>query len=211
MTTSTKITIARALVELKTLKGRIERASEVPVLMVKVGEGDKSKPADPSYRTLAEAEQAMLSNHQSLIGLLKRREAVKRALVKANAETEVTIDGVVYSLAEAIEMKAFVCIRKHVLLRLGAQLRRESGVVGVKNSELETRIDSLRQTQGDNVELLERNIADMRVRGTVSLVDPNGLKKFIEAEELKINNFLTEVDVALNEVNASTQIDVVQA
>lgn len=208
---TSEITIARGLVELKTLKGRIERASDAPLVMVKIGKDAHSKPTDASYQTVQDAEATLRANHQSLLGLFQRREAIKRAIVKANANTEVTIGDKKYTLAEAIEMKAFVNVRRHALVRMGLQLRRESGVVGATNTALEARIDEQRKVSGDNTDLLQRNIDDMRGRGEAALIDPNGVQKFITAEEERINAFLTEVDVALNEVNAATKIEVVIA
>ena len=210
MSETNKISIARALVELKSLGGRIERAATQPVVSVVLGEAEVAKPNDNTFKDVESLKVALKSNFDSLQGLIQRRELIKRALVKANAETTVTIGGKNYTLAEAIEMKKFVVSRKAFLNRLQLQLRSVSATVGTKTTELQNRIDAYSKEQADNgnEELVKNTIADMRKRGTPSIVSPVDLQAFITKEMSGIEEFEQEVDIALNETNAATKIEV---
>lgn len=210
MSETNKISIARALVELKSLGGRIERAATQPVVSVILGEAEVAKPNDNAFKDVESLKVALKSNFDSLQGLIQRRELIKRALVKANAETTVTIGGKNYTLAEAIEMKKFVVSRKAFLNRLQLQLRSVSATVGTKTTELQNRIDAYSKEQADNgnEELVKNTIADMRKRGTPSIVAPVDLQAFITKEMSGIEEFEQEVDIALNETNAATKIEV---
>ena len=57
MSGTTKISIARALVELKSLGGRIERAATLPVVSVVLGEGELAKPNDNTFKDLETVEE----------------------------------------------------------------------------------------------------------------------------------------------------------
>ena len=205
------ISIARGLVELKSLGGRIERAGNLAVVGVVIGSGAFAKPVDAAFATVELAKGQFVSNFDSIQGLIKRRESVKRAIVKANAATTVTIDGKTYSLAEAIEMKKFVSVRKTFLTRIAAQLRSAAATAGSHQTSLNTRIDTYRREQGEsaNAELVTASIEDMRKRGEPSILAPTDLNKFISEEMANIEKFEQEVDVALNETNAATQMEVV--
>lgn len=211
MSDTNKISIARALVELKTLGGRIERAASQPMIGVLVGVGEVAKPLDAQFKTQEDASKAFLGNFNTASDLIKRREAVKRAVVLANASTKVKIADVEYTLAEAIEMKKFVSVRKRFLENLRTQLVRVTGQVNNANATLDARIDAYRRDQGENAnaELVENTVKDMRERSAGSLIAPKDLGEFIRTELQAIEDFEQEVDVALNETNAATLIDVV--
>ena len=210
MSGTVKISIARALVELKSLGGRIERAAALPVVGVVLGEGELAKPNDNAFKDLETLKAALKGNFDSLQALILRRELVKRAVVTANASTTVTIGDKDYTLAEAIEMKKFVVSRKAFLSRLQLQLRSVSATVGTKKTELENRIDAYSKEQADNTneDLVKTTVEDMRKRGTPSIVAPVDLQQFITTQLNEIEVFEQEVDVALNETNAATQIEV---
>lgn len=206
-----RITIARALVELKSLKGRIERAGSLPMVSVVVGQEGNARPYDSTFQTITALNTALVSNFDSVLGLMKRREAVKRAIVKANAETSVDIAGKTYTLAEAIEMKTFVGSRKAFIQNLQRQLRSCVGSVTSLNAQMESRIDAQRNEQASaSPEVIEANINDIRLRSTATLVSHQDFQAYINAQMTEIENFEQEVDVALNEKNASTEIEVTE-
>lgn len=204
-----KITIARALVELKSLKGRIERAGSTPVVGIIVGEGEHARPVDNTFTSKDTMATTLQGNFDSIVALMKRREAIKRAIVKGNASTIVKIGGKDYTLAEAIEMKTFVGSRKAFLQNLSRQLRSASSTVSSLQKQLEERVDSRRSEMGEaGEEVLSAAINDIRSRHTPSMLAHTDLQTYINSQMAEIEDFEQEVDVTLNEVNAATLIDV---
>lgn len=202
------ITIARALVELKSLKGRIERAGSVPMASIVIGTGTNARPYDSTFRDVTSLNAALQGNFDSAIALMKRREAIKRAIVKANALTTVTIAGKEYTLAEAIEMKTFAGSRKAFIQNLQRQLRTVTSSVTQLNSQMDARIDTQRSSTTASEGVVAATVEDIRARDTATLVSHQDLQAYIANELTAIDDFEQEVDVALNEANAKTEIEV---
>ena len=89
-----KITITRALVELKTVDKRIEKALEGAVFITHKCASDEN----PKHKITE-------NRLQQVTDLIERRKNLKAAIVKSNATTKVVIDSNEYTVAEAIERK----------------------------------------------------------------------------------------------------------
>ena len=98
MTTET-MTIHEALSELKIIGDRIESAIRKEFVTVNK-KSNKKVNGIPIDDVVANIE----SRYQKVNDLIKRRNAIKRAVSISNAKTEVIISGVTYTVAEAIEM-----------------------------------------------------------------------------------------------------------
>ena len=98
MTTET-MTIHEALSELKIIGDRIESAIRKEFVTVNK-KSNKKVNGIPIDDVVANIE----SRYQKVNDLIKRRNAIKRAVSISNAKTEVVISGVTYTVAEAIEM-----------------------------------------------------------------------------------------------------------
>ena len=93
--------IHKALCELKILDDRISRAVDdcryvgvTKIVSKRVGS-----------QTVDEFCNSVKDGYKSAMDLIKRRQAIKTAVVKSNATTTVVIGGNTYTIAEAIEMK----------------------------------------------------------------------------------------------------------
>jgi RNase P subunit RPR2 len=105
-----KISIARALIELKTLEKRIEKKlNEIEPVTILTGNtlesGITSKEA---------FEKSVKASYQSLIGLIEHKRKLKAAIVKSNAVTVVEVAGEKMTVAEAIERKSSIEIEKNI-------------------------------------------------------------------------------------------------
>ena len=94
------MTIHKALSELKTLGDRINSAMEEATFVV----ANKHSNAKIGGQSIAEFSQAAQQSLQSVMTLINRRNAIKRAVTRSNAETMVNINGKEYTVAEAIDM-----------------------------------------------------------------------------------------------------------
>lgn len=215
MGTMEKMTVHRALAELKTMDARITKAiNDVPYTMAVKHSAEKI-----NGMLINDFKDSIKSGYQKACDLIARRDAMKRAVVLSNAKTTVTIGGKNYTVAEAIDAKNNGVEFKENMLRTityqhqtaQTELNRNSGeaiekraeqyvlsVIGAQPKDSKMTVDSdamkaLRQTYIEN--------------NTYDLIDPLGVAKIMENLETEINEFLTEVDAALSVSNALTVIE----
>lgn len=210
--TNETMTIHKALIELKTLENRIGK---------EIGNADfvianKHSNKKVSGVSVEEYSQMMKADYQKITDLIKRRNAIKKAVVLSNAVTKVTIGGSEYTVAEAIEMKNHGMEHKETLLkyieRQYADVKRY--IENSNGSELERKADAYVATLYGNSDM--KNLADdvQKVRKdfieaqSFELVDPIGVEKVIESLKKEIDEFMVDVDSTLSVSNALTTIEI---
>ena len=201
-----KISITRALAQVKSLNDRIQRGTAVPFTTVQVG--GKHATGKP----LQEVEQTLKASLQSVKDLIAQRQALKAAIVRSNAVTNVTIAGTVMTVAEAIERKTSIALEQGLLQQLRGQQAQVSASVERTNVDVQKRLEQLlitavgkdRQTSSAELDAIT---GPFKAQNEAKAVDPNDVQKVIDAMSTEIDAFLLEVDFALSEVNATTQIE----
>lgn len=210
--TTEKMTVHKALSELKVIDSRIDNAYSDFVLANKHS-NDKilGIPLD-------EVKSKMKSSYQKVIDLIKRRNAMKRAVVLSNACTIVKIDGVEYTVAEAIDMKNngmshFINLRDSLQMQLGrSRMKLDENSGEALEKKAEKHIIAVLDAQGDstnktNTKEMEALRAAYIANNTWDLIDPNNVADKIEELTNMIDNFMTEVDAALSVSNSLTFIE----
>lgn len=213
--TTEKMTIHKALAELKTMDARIAKAiHETPYVLAVKHSAEKI-----NGMTVDNFKDKMRSGYQKATNLIARRDAMKRAVVLSNATTKVKIGDNEYSVAEAIEMKNHGMEFKSDLLRqmnsayTAAQdeLVRNGGEALEKKAEQYVLAviaaqpkDSKMSVDSDAMKTLRQTYID---NNTYDLVDPMNVAKVMEKLDAEINEFNAEVDAALSCSNALTVIE----
>ena len=213
--TTEKMTIHKALAELKTMDARIAKAiHETPYVLAVKHSAEKI-----NGMTVDNFKDKMRSGYQKATNLIARRDAMKRAVVLSNATTKVKIGDNEYTVAEAIEMKnhgmefksdllrqmnsAYTAAQNELVRNGGEALEKKAeqyvlAVIAAQPKDSKMSVDSdamktLRQTYIDN--------------NTYDLVDPMNSAKVMEKLDAEINEFNAEVDAALSCSNALTVIE----
>ena len=101
MATMEKMTVHKALAELKTIDARIHRAITEGTYVMAV----KHSAEKINGVTIDKFKENMKSNYQKVTDLIARRNAMKRAVVLSNANTKIRVGENEYTVAEAIDMK----------------------------------------------------------------------------------------------------------
>ena len=96
-----KMNVHKALCELKILDDRIGKA----IAACKFVAVKKVASKLVKNQNVDDFKAAERANYDRVVDLIARREAIKRAVVLSNAMTKVTVGGIEYTVAEAIEMK----------------------------------------------------------------------------------------------------------
>ena len=213
--TSEKMTVHKALAELKTMDDRITKAIRDTTYVLAV----KHSADKINGMTVANFKERMRSGYQKASDLIARRDSMKRAVVLSNAITKVKVGNNEYTVAEAIEMKNHGMEFRSAMLRqmnseyVSAQneLARNSGETLEKKAEQYVLAviaaqpkDSKMSVDSDAMKALRKTYIE---NNTYDLVDPMDIAKVIETLDAEINEFNAEVDAALSVSNALTVIE----
>lgn len=201
-----KISVTRALAQLKTLNDRIQRAS-AEQFVTRVAGGKHS-----SGEELTKITARIEANYQSVTDMLAQRAKLKSAVVLSNATTQVEVGGVTMTVAEAIERKGSIELERNLLRHLATQLSRETTSVNHEQRLLDAKVETLLgQAVGKDrkVDAAELQAIRDAVEGNAKpeLLDPLKVQEKIEALNKAIDDFTLDVDFALSEVNARTLIE----
>ena len=213
--TQEKMTIHRALSELKTMDDRITKAIDDVTYVVAVKHSAEKINGVP----IAEFKEDIKSGYQKVQSLMARRDAMKRAVVLSNATTKVTVAGKEMSVAEAIECKSHgMEYKKYLRNKIVSQQRTAQANLDTNSGEaLEKKAEmyvlSVISAQPKDSKMSVDNEAMKALRktyienNTYDLIDPLGVTKVMESLMDEINEFETEVDAALSCSNATTVIE----
>ena len=205
-----KMTVHKALAELKTLDDRIN--SEITgSVFVRANRHNNTKifgKAIPDF--MADTE----SSYQSVKALINRRNAMKRAVVLSNAITKVNIGGVEYTVAEAIEMNNHGmenlvelrnCLREQYS-SVKRMVESENGDKLVKACEnyIQATFGTKEKINNPDIEMAQKAYM---ANNTYDIVTGFDIEKVIKELTDRIDAFKAEVDSALSVSNALTVIE----
>ena len=204
-----KISAHRILAELKILPERIQAATNHEFVGFYVGE----EGVPNGYKTVEEFVNRAKAKYQSLHDLIKRRNVLKAALVASNAVTIVNIAGKEMTVAEAIDRKDSIQLEKNVLNNLRGQygnvVNRVEGQRRVLDMQVNKRIEDAAGKDRKVSKEEEESLIEMtKKRFEPHFVDPIGITEEIDRLLEEIQKFELEVDTALSESNARTEIEI---
>lgn len=206
-----KITITRALTELKLLDARIIKltgsAKFVDLFQNKRDIVLINNMTKEVFETKAKASM------QSIEDLIKRREKIKSAIMLSNAVTSVEIGRKKYFVIEAISRKTSINYEVNLLQRMKHEITNAKHQVDQQKPQLDQNVKELveKNLGGDKKPSKEDYdvISDPFLKANkLNIIDPCGVEKRIDEMDEKIDNFLAEVDFVLSESNAKTEIEV---
>lgn len=210
--TKETMNVHRALIELKTIGGRIQK--EVGnTLFVTSNKHSNTKVRGVS---LDEFCADTKSQYQSITDLIRRRDAIKRAVTLSNAQQKVTVNGVEYTVAEAIEMKSNGLLYiEHLRDAIVLQLKESEKMADKENRNLlEYRADEYCRATFGSTDMKNASKEVLTARETfikeqtTELVDPIKAREKIKEMDDFISNFYAEVDAVLSVSNATTEITI---
>lgn len=204
-----RVTIHRALAELKLIGSRIDKGLEE---LKPVGLSQKNKLVDGVYNE-EKFKTDSVAKFQSIQDLIQRRIAIKSAIVISNADTMVLIGGKTMSVSDAITMKALIGSKK-----LLAQLLRKKFQVVKSNMEKNNAVvdaNAMHLAEAalgkEGVKLQDNDVEKVTglflEQNKFSIVDAIGVEDAADKIEKEVADFESEVDAVLSESNAITTIE----
>lgn len=210
-----KMSITRALVELKNLDSKIKQAIQgVHFIGVTTGKDNNKKVLIPSGNDVASAQQLIQGNFDKATQLISNRQKIKAAVVKSNAVTEVKLAGKVLTVAEAIETKTSLPYKELLLTTLVQQANSANTHVTNINNKMNEDIDKALQVVYGNEkgkvqsEMYEQVAEPQRKQKEGAILDPAKIDLKIKSLQDEIQTIKSELDFVLAESNAKTEIEV---
>ena len=203
-----EFTLTRALVELKLYDSKISKAiQELKSVSYSVNG------IVPDFRvTTEEFIKNYKSQMQSIEALRENKTILKNALMKANSETKVTINGKEYTILEALNRKNDIDVENTLVHAMKRQLSSAINSVNTINQQIEDNIEntirSKSSSSGNQSKDYIQTVRDSYKNQMSELVNADVVEKYILEKEEEISEFIAEVDYALSEVNALTKITV---
>lgn len=210
---STKISVTRALATLTKIEGKIEKRVD-QLNTVHIAKGiDDNRQIPGSLISVDAFEKAAKADYQGLQDLLKVRDELKAAVVQSNATTKVTVGNEEMTVAQAIERKRTIQYKELLLAKLKAQYNHAQARLNKENMEFEAKLEQARapyigRDKSPDAEQLKVVEGPTRMISTPSIVDPLGLADTIRSLEAEIEDFTSNVDFALSEINAKTEVEI---
>ncbi len=205
-----KLTLHRALSELKTIDKRI-KDTIISLKPVEIYQKDKKI---KGHIEKEEFEKQAIANFDSIIALIKRKNLIKCAIVLKNATTEVVVNGEKMSIAEAITYKDLLQYKKELIDKLHLQFNAVKASLEKNNFEVSQQLqknieamlgkDNVKSSKED-IETLSKPFLSMN---EWHLVDPLKVEDKINTLVEEYNKFYSEVDSVLSEANAITTIEI---
>lgn len=211
MSTNEKMTVHKALCELKVIDSRINKAISSMTYVV----ANKHNNTKITGMTIPEYCEQAKAAYMSAVDLIYRRDAIKRAVVNSNAVTQVIVAGTTYTVAEAIEMKNHGMDHiRALMVKLTNDLSTAKRAADAENAMLERRGDDyIRNMYGStDMKNLTAEAVEQRKEFiksiTFELVDPLHISDKIAELDKHYHDFMIEIDAALSTSNAVTEIEI---
>ena len=209
--TTEKMSVHKALAELKTMDDRITKAINNGTYCC----ANKHSNVKISGISIPEYKAKMRGDYDKVVSMIMRRNAMKRALVLSNAKTIVAINGVEYTVAEAIEMKNHGLTYDAMFCnRLKMQYSGAQTTISAKNGdELERKAEKYvvemygsneDAKKGENASLAKKEYIE---QNSYDFIDEIKIIDRIKEIEEYVDAFMVEVDSVLSVSNALTEIE----
>ena len=206
-----KISITRALAELKLIEKKIQKTIKNSSFVS--SKKSSSNKVDISL-TVEEFKEQALANKQSILDNLERYKKIKSLIVSNNSTTELKVGDKTYKVAEAIERKNNIKFEQLLLSELKSQFHDSSRNVLNNNNKAQNNLDKMLEQNSSKENTKDLHIEQQALTETYlkmneyELVDPLGVRNYIKELESEIDKFLFEVDFALSESNSISTIEI---
>lgn len=204
------MTVGRALNEVKLIESRIQK--KIGAAQFTDAYQVKTKKLWRNHDTKENFEKNAKAEFDSITDLIDRRNNIKTAILVSNATTKVKVDGKEFVVIEAIERKRAILHDQRLLARLREDFSFITKLMDKNEAELKENILKMLQQSVSDDRLrdkgdYEKLAAPFREDNELKLIDPLGIRKKIEEYDETIDRFITDVDYALSESNATTKIE----
>lgn len=219
-----KMTVHRALAELKLLDARILKAitTFAPVSFHKKGKKIND------ILDVDEFKNDTKSDWQSILDLIERKRKIKTLIVESNSRTQITVAGDMMTVADAISCKKLVEYKKTLIQLSRQKIDQQKAAFNRGNEAVHEKAlnlamayynsnngpivnassDAAKQLR-KSVETDVDNVQSQYVTAQeYNWIDPLGIEARLKSMDTEVAAFEAEVDAALSTSNAITVIEI---
>lgn len=214
METPNKISITRALTEIKNLDDQIKKAIAQGRFCYAT-KGKEDRMTVPGTTSTPQAlKEKIESTYQKIHDLTTRRAKLKDAIQKSNSVTEVVVNNVRMTVQQAIETKQSIDYKRMLFEQMRQNYTMCVSEVERQNRTLDTQIENAVQQAYNNdkgkvtQEQYDAVATPRRKDHEYAILDPLNIQSLLETMAEEINGFVMEVDFVLAESNARTEIEI---
>ena len=208
---SKTITLNEALAKIKLLNKKIaDKTNKLKLTSYAPKNSETEKKSNKLKKDFIEKGKSDLQEIQDLIKNIKE---IKDKLVIANATNYVTVAGVTYTIAEAIERKNSIGreidLLQHISTDYHADKRYVEGINQQNQTRLDTRINTLlgNSDRKDCKDLIDA-ITENAKKEEFEVVNESIVSDLIDKMQEEINDFISNVDVQLTIANSTVTIEI---
>lgn len=209
--TKETMTVHKLLAELKTLDKRIEDKINSSTYCT-FNEHSNGK---LNGLTIPQFMEQMKGDYASVTDLIKRRKALRRALMLSNVQTHVTIMDTDYTVAEAIEMRNHgIELEDQLMNVMVKQYTKSTDCIAKFNESVVEKAEDyvIKLFTGQDGKIRTEDAEATRKQyielHSYDLIDPLNVHEKIGELHDYINGFMSEVDAALSTSNALTTVEI---
>lgn len=205
-----KLTIHRALAELKLIDKKVESA----INEIRPSGVMQKNQLVNGIAKLEDFEKDARAKYQSINDFLTRKAKIKASIVESNVKTFVEIAEKSMSVADAINQKGLNNPKKELIRVLKqrhkvskSDLEKHNAAVdksALKLAEVALSKEGVKIEDNDAAKVIDPYLDNNKF----SLVDPLDADKLVQKLQSEIDEFESEVDAVLSESNAITTIDI---
>jgi hypothetical protein len=204
-----KISLTRLLNEIKLANKKIDKKLNEDITYFDVMSSGRLK----TYKTTEDMKQKVDAHIKSISDLIVNRDNYKRILLKANNTTTIKVGDVELTIAEAIAKKDTISQEQRLVREMRNQLIRAENTVQMLENDNEEKLDNLivasigkeKKTDASEIESVSKVFRD---NNKVSIVDASGVEKLLVEKENYLEEFINNIDFALSEINAKTEVKI---
>ena len=206
-----KITVNRALIEVKTLEKRIEKQIQnFNPFSLQIGQN--LSPAEQEKKK--EFESQAKSDNQSIIDLINRYRKLKAAIAVSNAITTIYYNKQSWLIVELLEHKRSLDFERHWLHQYKTVFAKITTDYEKYTKQTQERLDKLlavtfaKESSKVKPDEYDAVAKPFLTNNQPEYIDPLNIKMQIEVLEKTIEDLEQEVNIILTESNARTEIEI---
>lgn len=210
------ISLTRALATRKLLDSKIASAISTSIF-ADVALGDQKTPVQKNFPTSEAFIDRCTSDVQSVNDLISRRTDINNAILTANATTNVIIGKATMTIAAAIDMKKVIEFKRAALGNWSGQLRAAIQKMHQMDANLTDTVEQRVQTilgkgENKNSDAFKEQLSTIRTNlektAKPFLIGFKDGELMLKNMSTEIEEFITNIDFALSEINARTEIEI---
>jgi hypothetical protein len=166
-----------------------------------------------AYKSEEDMKQTVDAHVKSIDDLITQRDNYKRILLNANNSTTLTVGDAKFTIAEAIAKKETVTQELKWIEKMERQLTEAKVRADNIESTNEAKLDDLiKASIGKDKKTDAKEIEDItnvfRKNNKVTVADPSGVEKLLESKRVLLDEFISNIDFSLSEINAKTEVEI---